>query len=310
MDESLSHWLGLRETADATARSERLTHAIAESIQGNAPLCVLDLAAGTGSNIRYLVHHLPGRQRWLAVDRSTALLAGLRERMSSWGAARGYEVRTSADRRSIRGAHIECDLETRQMDLALLDHPEIFAGRHLVTASALLDLVSERWLRALAARCRAECASVLFTITYNGRSSCDPVEPEDEMVRDLMHRHQKTDKGLGGPAAGPDAAACAEQCFVEAGYQVQREPSDWNLGPADTDVQKFLIEGWMQAATEMAPERASTIARWGTRRLALVDAGRSRIIVGHDDLAAWLPRRPTAAIIPPMLPFGSPRLAA
>jgi len=27
---------------------------------------------------------------------------------------------------------------------------------------------------------------------------------------------------------------------------------------------------------------------WKTRRLAHVDAGRSRIVVGHDDLAAWL----------------------
>jgi hypothetical protein len=267
-----------------------LTRAIAGSVQGGEPVCVLDLATGTGSNVRYLVGRLPGRQRWLAVDRSAALLAELRERMSSWGAARGYDVRTSAERCSMRGAGIECDLETRQMDLAVLDNHEIFAGRHLVTASALLDLVSARWLRALAATCRVEGASVLFTLTYNGHASCDPVEPEDDMVRDLMNRHQETDKGLGGPAAGPDAEACAEQCFVEAGYQVQREPSDWTLGPADAHVQKLLIEGWMQAATEMAPDRASTIARWGTRRLALVNAGRSRIVVGHDDLAAWLPR--------------------
>jgi hypothetical protein len=116
------------------------------------------------------------------------------------------------------------------------------------------------------------------------------VEPEDDMVRDLMNRHQKTDKGLGGPAAGPDATTRAEQCFVEAGYQVRHEPSDWTLAPAEADVQKLLIDGWMQAATEMAPDRASTIARWRVRRLAHLDAGRSRVIVGHDDLAAWLPR--------------------
>jgi 16S rRNA C1402 N4-methylase RsmH len=51
------------------------------------PVCVLDLATGTGSNIRYLMDRLPRRQRWLAVDRDAALLADLRERMSSWGAA-------------------------------------------------------------------------------------------------------------------------------------------------------------------------------------------------------------------------------
>lgn len=290
MDESLAHWLGLREPADEAARSEVLTRAIVRSIRSGEPVCVLDLATGTGSNVRYLVDRLPGRQRWLAVDRSAALLAGLRERMAAWGAARGYDVRSTAAGCIIRGAHLECDVETRQVNLGALDDHAIFAGRHLVTASALLDLASTQWLRALASHCRGEGASALFTITYNGRSSCTPVEPEDDIVRDLMNRHQKTDKGLGGPAAGPDATTRAEQCFVEAGYQVQHEPSDWTLGPAEADVQKLLIDGWMQAATEMAPDRTSTIARWGARRLAHLDAGRSRVIVGHDDLAAWLPR--------------------
>ena len=98
------------------------------------------------------------------------------------------------------------------MNLERLD-AEIFEGRNLVTASALLDLVSESWLRLLAARCREAGATALFTLTYDGRSSCDPVEPEDELVRELMNLHQKTDKGLGGPADGPDAWAVAERAF-------------------------------------------------------------------------------------------------
>jgi hypothetical protein len=290
MDESLSHWLGLREPADIAARSEALTRTIAGAMPSGEQVCVLDLATGTGSNIRYLMDRLPGRQRWLAVDRDAALLADLRERMSSWGAGRGYNVRTGPGSCIIRGDRLECDIETRQMDLGTLDDREIFAGRDLVTASALLDLVSAQWLRALATECRAAGAAVLFTLTYDGRSSCVPVEPEDDFVRDLMNQHQKRDKGLGGPAAGPDAVACAERCFADAGYRVQREPSDWTLGPAVAALQRMLIDGWANAATEMAPDRLATITRWRARRLAHVDAGRSRLVVGHHDLGAWLPR--------------------
>lgn len=290
MDESLSDWLGLREPVDHAARSEAVTRTMAGAMPSGQQVYVLDLATGTGSNIRYLMDRLPGRQRWLAVDRDAALLADLRERMSSWGAAKGYTVRTGPASCLIRGDGLECDIETRQMDLGALDDREIFAARHLVTASALLDLVSAQWLRALATQCRAAGASVLFTITYNGRSSCVPVEPEDEIVRDLMNQHQKRDKGLGGPAAGPDAVACAERCFGEAGYVVQVEPSDWMLGPAEADLQRMLIEGWAHAAAEMVPDRAATITSWRARRLAHVDAGHSRIVVGHDDLGAWLPR--------------------
>jgi SAM-dependent methyltransferase len=294
VDEALSHWLRVREPADVAARSEALTRAIVEAMVPGAPLCALDLGTGTGSNIRYLAERLGGRQRWLAVDRSAALLAELPERMASWAAASGYEARTDGRRCGARGAHFECDIEMHEGDVGTLDDHRIFAGRHIVTASALLDLVSESWLRALAAHCRVEGALALFAITYNGRFACTPSDPEDEAVRNLMNRHQKTDKGLGGCAAGPDAGDVAEQCFLQAGYRVRREPSDWILGPADREMQRFLIDGWASAATEMAPDQAPAIARWRARRLAHVEAGRSSVVVGHDDLAAW-PHRVSAA---------------
>jgi hypothetical protein len=272
-DAALGRWLALREPLDAAARSDRLTRRIADTIGSHDPLHVVDLATGTGSNIRYLMNRLPARdQRWLAVDASAILLAELPIRMSAWGAAR-----------------LECQIETRQMDLAALDAPDLFVDRHLITASALLDLVSEAWLHRLAARCREAGTAALFTLTYDGRSSCSPSEPEDDVVRDLFNRHQRTDKGLGGVAAGPDAAGCAVRAFADAGYSVDREPSDWVLGVDDSSLQRLLIEGWARASAEIAPEAATMIADWRNRRLRHVDAGRSRLIVGHDDVAAWLP---------------------
>lgn len=289
MDEGLSEWLRRRETADAIARSTALTEAIVDALPIGEPLRILDLATGQGSNVRFLAEHLPGSQHWLAVDRSTALLAALGDKMAEWGAARGCAVHRSGELCSIRGADVDCDVQTQRMDLGTLNGREIFAGRHLVTASALLDLVSESWLMTLAARCWEVGAVALFTISYNGRSSCFPDEAEDAQIRDLMNQHQRSDKGLGGPAAGPDAAVCAQRCFEDAGYHVRRERSNWILAPADADVQRTLIDGWALAATEMAPDCARLIEAWRERRLAHVDAGRSHLTVGHDDLAAWLP---------------------
>jgi len=60
------------------------------------------------------------------------------------------------------------------------------------------------------------------------------------------------------------------------------------LLPAERALQRQLIEGWAQAAEEMAPEQTSMIHNWLGRRLAHVETGRSRVVVGHDDLAAWL----------------------
>ena len=265
MGDSLSAWLALREPADVAARSSALTDAIAGVLPRRRPFRVLDLGSGTGSNVRYLSPRLPDGQEWLLVDRDPRLLSE---------APRGTAT---------------CRIETLSRDLGALDDGEIFAGRDLVTASALLDLVSTRWLDALAARCRASGAAVLFALTYNGESRCLPVEPEDDIIRDLMNRHQKTDKGLGGPAAGPDAVECAERSFGAAGYQVRRDASDWILSASQRELQRQLIEGWAHAAREMAPERTSMIDAWLERRLAHLEAGRSEVVVGHDDLAAWLP---------------------
>lgn len=265
MTDALADWLRLREAADWEARSPRLVQQVVEAIGDVEALQVLDLGTGTGSNVRYLADRLPRRQRWLVVDRSPDLLALV----------------------TVRSQSPDCQIETLQRDLCALDDARLFAGRHLVTASALLDLVSESWLQSLAAQCRAAGAAALFALTYNGESSCAPAEPEDELIRELLNRHQRTDKGLGGIAAGPDAVACAERCFNEIGYQVRIEPTDWNLGPAQADMQRYLVRDWARAAGELAPGLLPRITNWRDRRLALIDAGRSRIIVRHHDLAAW-----------------------
>lgn len=286
MDESLSEWLAFREPADWASRSTKLLDRVTQALGSRETLNVLDLCTGTGSNVRYLLDRLPGRQRWLVVDRDTQLLKELPAKLEVWAQAQGCSMRTVGAVTYLRGDRVECDVETRQQDLDQLD-AGLFAGRNLVTASALLDLVSESWLRLLASRCRDVDATALFTLTYDGRSSCDPVEPEDDMVRTLMNVHQKTDKGLGGPAEGPDASSVAEQMFEQAGYRVECAPSDWSIGPSEQTFQRMLIEGWARAATEIAPHKAATIADWLRRRLAHLTAGKSRIVVNHIDLVAW-----------------------
>jgi hypothetical protein len=279
-------WLALREPADAAARSVPLTRAIADALARDEEVHVLDLAAGTGSNVRYLADYLSVRQHWLLVDNNPALLAQVPIRMSSWGIARGYEPINVSGGLVLRGDRRTCRLATRLLDLAALGDEGIFVGRVLVTASALLDLVSESWLRALAARCREHDAAVLFTLTYDGAIRCAPEEPEDEMVRKLVNRHQLSDKGF-GEALGPDAARLAERYFAGLGFRVRRERSDWELPPDAVGLQRQLIEGWAQAAAAIAPAEGASIQDWRDRRLMHVENHRSRLSVGHQDLAGW-----------------------
>ncbi len=262
MGQSLSDWLALRQPFDHLARSEALTRTVAARVTASHPLRIVDLGAGAGSNRRYLRRFLQPDQDWLLVDQDPSLL-------------------DEAARDGDAG-----EVATRVMNLGVLD-PGIFDGRQLVTASALLDLVSDTWLRALAGECHRVGAVALFALTYDGRSTCTPADPEDELVRELMNRHQRqNDKGF-GRAAGPDAVTAAESAFRRVGYEVVRATSDWDLSPAAQDLQRELVDGWATAATEIAPADAPRLAAWRSRRLAHIAAGRSSITIGHQDLAAW-----------------------
>lgn len=251
-------WLALREPADHAARSTALTRSVADALAEEPAPAVLDLASGTGSNFRFLSPALP-RGRWLLVDHDPELLA-----------------------------HVTADprVETREMDLSHLDDPSIFDGRALVTASALLDLVSDDWLRALAEQCSRVDAAVLFALNYDGRIICSPEDADDGTIVALVNEHQRTEKGF-GPALGPDATERAAHWFSQRGYDVQRAPSDWVLTPASGELQRQLVDGWTQAASAIAPQQARLIDRWRERRLAHIAADWSEITVGHEDFAAF-----------------------
>jgi hypothetical protein len=286
MDESISSWLALREPADFAARSATLADLMARRLDARDPVRVVDLGTGTGSNLRYLIDRLPRRQDWLLVDRDRRLLTEVADRMQAWALARDYQVGFDNDALILRREGRECRIETRQMDLGVLADDEIFRGRDLVTASALLDLVSVEWLCALASQCHIHRCATLFSLSYNGEAQSLPREREDDEIRGLMNRHQRTDKGF-APAAGPEASAAAARAFTALGYDVRQERTNWILGPESSELQRQLIEGWAHAALEIAPEYTGVIRDWLARRLDHLRQGRSRIVVGHEDLAAF-----------------------
>jgi hypothetical protein len=289
MGEFSADWLALREPADHAARSAALTRRVADRLAGSGPVRILDLATGTGSNVRYLAPHLGSVQHWRLVDRDRALLEQVPQRVASWGMSRGGIVSGNRTGFSLRGPDFDWRIETRCADLSTLADPQLFQDRTLVTASALLDLVSERWLQLLAERCRHAGATVLFALTYDGRMACAPAEPDDELVRELVNRHQRRSKGF-GRALGPDAGDAAIRCFDAAGYEMARGASDWQLPPSQGELQRRLIEGWAQAAAELESRQAERLEAWKQRRVEHVGAGTSQVTVGHVDLAGW-PRR-------------------
>lgn len=264
MESFSAEWLALREPADHAARDERLVADVAARLTRHRSRRAVDLAGGTGSNIRYLLPRLPHITHWTLVDHDDRLLEVAMRTLTPLAAGYGVVI------------------EARQADVRDLAQVPL-AACALVTASALLDLVSPDWLRTLVHHAREARAELLLALSYDGRIVCDPMDPEDARVTALVNRHQRTDKGF-GPALGPDAWREAEVALAD--WEVTVATTDWVLTPADGALQAALVEGWAAAASAIAPGKSAGIMSWRDRRQAHILGGRSSMRVGHRDVAA------------------------
>lgn len=268
MSDFAAAWLDLREPYDAASAAPRPVAALIAALRTRAPLLVVDLGAGTGALARALAPHLPAPQLWLLIERDPALIdAGmlrLRDRLPP-ATVRRWQV----------------------ADLAVGLAALLPTTADLVTASALLDLVSATWLEQLVALLRQRGLAFYSRLSFDGTIRLRPSDPFDATIARHLSDHQRRDKGF-GPALGPDAHACLLELLQPAGGRVVEGRSDWQLGPDDREIQRRLLTGWAEAARETAPSDAAEIDDWLRHRLALLEAGRSRLRVGHRDLL-WLP---------------------
>jgi hypothetical protein len=260
-----AEWLALREPYDRQARNPAVLDAAAASLVGHPSVTIADLACGTGSTLRALSPRLAGQQNWRLVDNDLGLLA----RASASGPGSVNVLPTPLD--------LNRDLE------AALDGPV-----DLVTASALLDLVSEDWLERLVVEIAARNVPLYAALTYDGRIQFDPPDPADAAIIASVNSHQRSDKGF-GPALGPAAPTAAIGRLEAVGYSVIQGEADWQLGPDDRKMQTETLSGWAAASREIGDMPLPDIIGWLTRRRDAVAAGYSSIRVGHVDIFA----RPT-----------------
>lgn len=292
-----AHWLHLREPFDRAARAAAAAVLDLPALGGlrgeGGALAVIDLACGTGANLRELAPRLGGRQRWQLVDHDPALLEALAPALAAWARANGHRFAHEGDTLQLEGhgaggLAFSVELRRVHLDLARDSNALPFDDAQLVTASALLDLVSAAWLQALVERAARSRCALLFALNVDGRSAWAPPDEDDGLVGAFFAAHQCRDKGF-GPALGEHAVAQAVALLQAAGYRVRQAASDWVIdmstaapASAAAALQRSLIDGMAAAALEQAPRAGIAIRGWQQRRLAL--HGRSCLRVGHMDL--------------------------
>lgn len=269
-------WLRLREPLDHAARAMSLTLDLASWAQqtraSSAPqsaLEIVDLGSGAGSNLRYLAPRLPVAQRWLLVDHDPQLLAA---------AVAPSAAVVGADEAPVSVATRQCDLRSLP-DLGAACAPQ------LITASALIDLVSEDWLRALVNWVVARRAALLVVLSVDGWAMLPDQHPDDAAVRTAFNAHQRG-HGPFGRGLGPDAVSVLQQLLSGHDYTVRTATSAWRVDARHAELQRALIQGWERAASEQEPEQRLRFQAWRDWHLQNVGRSDHAMGVGHLDLLA------------------------
>ena len=245
-------WLALREPADAAARSAELAERLGRHLPAAGRHVIHDLGGASGAMGRWLAPRLPGPQHWVVHDRDGALLE-----LAAAGPPRAATV------------------EARRSDITQLT-PDDLAGASLVTASALLDmLTADELARMLGA---STGLPTLIALTVTGRVTLTPADPLDARIEAAFNAHQRR-----GGRLGPDAVAAAAN---RLGGEIIVRASPWRLGAAHAELTTEWFAGWVAAACEQEPALAAQAAAYRDRRLAQAAAGELAVTVDHADLLA------------------------
>jgi hypothetical protein len=267
-------WLALRESADAAARARDLVGHLQRRLPAAGRAVIHDLGCGTGAMGRWLAPRLPGPQHWVVHDTDVDLLEVAASDLPG-PAADGAAV----------------TLEARHSDVTRL-RPGDLAGATLITASALLDLLTEDESDRLVTVCAGAGCPVLMTLTVVGGVTLAPPDPLDGRVAAAFHAHQRrtTERGR---LLGPDAVALAVEQWRRAGAEVLVAASPWRLGAPEAELAGAWVAGWVGAACEQQLELAVETAAYRRHRLFQASAGQLAVGVDHADLLALPRERPS-----------------
>lgn len=263
-------WLRLREPADAAARAHDLLEPLRTGLANRSGrargLVVHDLGCGTGSMGRWLAPLLDGDQHWILHDRDPYLL---------------HFATVEAPPTAADGSRVT--VTTQRGDIGRLT-PDALTGASLVTASALLDVLTAEEIDTLAAACAGAGCPALLTLSVAGRVDVTPAHPLDREITEAFNAHQRR-----GGLLGPDAVSAASDAFGRLGATVRVHPSPWRLGTRQSALTEEWLRGWVGAAVEQRPDLTAPADVYLKDRLAACAAGELAVVVHHSDLLA-LPR--------------------
>ena len=236
-----------------------------------APLRVLEIGGGLGTMIARLIEWgVLRRAQYTLLDVDADLLAGAREFLAGWAAARGYALDPTADSLGMQAAHVDVTVTFVQAEIGDYLTRKGEPTSDLLIANAFLDLVDVPNVLPRLLGMLAMGGLFWFPINYDGDTIFEPANADDATLISTYHGSMDERVRYGRPAGDSRTGRHLFAHLSQAGATVVcAGSSDWvvhaSAGRYGADEEYFLhhivytIDQELQKHSEIDRD---ALARW------------------------------------------------
>ncbi len=261
-------WLNQRYEVDRQARNKEV-ESIFRARLSAGKITIVDIGAGTGSNLRYYHGRLSAQeQHWYLVDQEKVLLEETLANLDSEVNQCEENVwQLRHNQKDIVVHFVEADVFTNSID-PFLERAD------LILSNAFFDLASAVQLRDFLGKLDFGRQTFLSTINYTGMRFI-PGDTEDGYWIDHYEEHMRRDRPE-GRSTGPDCVGLIIEFFEHQDLRYHVGGSNWELkegSPLIQGIFDFMYDAFMDMKLDM-----DAFARWRGR------SKHATMIVEHEDL--------------------------